>query len=97
MSDLGSTLVRGLSARHIRFIALGSAIGTGLFYGAVSLWQLATADGGQGATRIAAQRIEDAPAGRRIDGHRCDEHAQGTARRVPRGCAGRLRKVTQAN
>ncbi|MBW8809731.1 MAG: family 20 glycosylhydrolase, partial [Lysobacter sp.] len=34
----------------------------GLFYGAVSLWQLLTADGGQGATRIAAQRIEDAPA-----------------------------------
>ncbi|BDH58442.1 hypothetical protein MTP03_33810 [Tsukamurella sp. PLM1] len=33
MSDLGSTLVRGLTARHIRFIALGSAIGTGLFYG----------------------------------------------------------------
>ncbi|UNK48196.1 family 20 glycosylhydrolase [Lysobacter sp. S4-A87] len=33
----------------------------GLFYGAVTLWQLATADGGQGATRIAAQRIEDAP------------------------------------
>ncbi|WP_394539087.1 family 20 glycosylhydrolase [Lysobacter enzymogenes] len=34
----------------------------GLFYGAVSLWQLATADGAQGATAIAAQRIEDAPA-----------------------------------
>ncbi|MEH6418391.1 family 20 glycosylhydrolase [Pseudomonas sp. CGJS7] len=34
----------------------------GLFYGAVSLWQLATADGGQGASAIAAQRIEDAPA-----------------------------------
>ncbi|TCP42072.1 histidine transporter [Tamaricihabitans halophyticus] len=30
----GSTgLSRGLTARHIRFIALGSAIGTGLFYG----------------------------------------------------------------
>ncbi|WP_051198779.1 amino acid permease [Gordonia shandongensis] len=27
------SLARGLSARHIRFIALGSAIGTGLFYG----------------------------------------------------------------
>ncbi|MDF2899297.1 MAG: proY, partial [Rhodococcus erythropolis] len=26
-------LKRGLTARHIRFIALGSAIGTGLFYG----------------------------------------------------------------
>ncbi|ALN60502.1 beta-hexosaminidase [Lysobacter enzymogenes] len=34
----------------------------GLFYGAVSLWQLASADGAQGATEIAAQRIEDAPA-----------------------------------
>ncbi|MFC6067178.1 amino acid permease [Streptomyces ochraceiscleroticus] len=28
-----ATLHRGLRARHIRFIALGSAIGTGLFYG----------------------------------------------------------------
>ncbi|HGF6560417.1 MULTISPECIES: amino acid permease [Providencia] len=28
-----SQLARGLSARHIRFMALGSAIGTGLFYG----------------------------------------------------------------
>ncbi|MEV0945657.1 amino acid permease [Rhodococcus sp. NPDC049939] len=27
------TLTRGLTTRHIRFIALGSAIGTGLFYG----------------------------------------------------------------
>ncbi|QWP77830.1 family 20 glycosylhydrolase [Lysobacter sp. K5869] len=34
----------------------------GLFYGAVSLWQLATADGRQGAANIPAQRIEDAPA-----------------------------------
>lgn len=33
----------------------------GLFYGAVTLWQLATADGGQGAAAIAAQRIDDAP------------------------------------
>lgn len=33
----------------------------GLFYGAVTLWQLATADGGRGEARIAAQRIEDAP------------------------------------
>ncbi len=33
----------------------------GLFYGAVTLWQLATADGGQGPATIAAQRIEDAP------------------------------------
>ncbi len=29
-------LLRGLNARHIRFIALGSAIGTGLFYGSAS-------------------------------------------------------------
>ncbi|MFT4178436.1 MAG: family 20 glycosylhydrolase [Thermomonas sp.] len=33
----------------------------GLYYGAVTLWQLATADGGTGAARIDAQRIEDAP------------------------------------
>ncbi|HEY0505186.1 MAG TPA: family 20 glycosylhydrolase [Lysobacter sp.] len=33
----------------------------GLFYGAVTLWQLAAADGGQGDATIAAQRIEDAP------------------------------------
>ncbi|MEV4129117.1 amino acid permease [Nocardia sp. NPDC049707] len=33
MNDITSTLTRGLTARHIRFIALGSAIGTGLFYG----------------------------------------------------------------
>lgn len=35
------TLQRGLSTRHIRFIALGSAIGTGLFYGSASAIQLA--------------------------------------------------------
>ena len=29
-------LKRGLTARHIRFMALGSAIGTGLFYGSAS-------------------------------------------------------------
>ena len=29
----GGVLRRGLSPRHIRFIALGSAVGTGLFYG----------------------------------------------------------------
>ncbi|HEY0502401.1 MAG TPA: family 20 glycosylhydrolase [Lysobacter sp.] len=33
----------------------------GLFYGAVTLWQLATADGGTGPATIAAQRIDDAP------------------------------------
>ncbi|WP_342653891.1 amino acid permease [Pseudomonas sp. F3-2] len=32
---------RGLSARHIRFMALGSAIGTGLFYGSASAIKLA--------------------------------------------------------
>lgn len=38
----GSTgLKRGLSARHIRFMALGSAIGTGLFYGSASAIQMA--------------------------------------------------------
>ncbi|MHA3049312.1 amino acid permease [Acinetobacter sp. ANC 4641] len=31
-----STLQRGLNTRHIRFLALGSAIGTGLFYGSAS-------------------------------------------------------------
>ena len=34
-------LKRGLSARHIRFMALGSAIGTGLFYGSASAIKLA--------------------------------------------------------
>lgn len=34
-------LMRGLSARHIRFIALGSAIGTGLFYGSAEAIKLA--------------------------------------------------------
>lgn len=32
-SQQNTHLKTGLSARHIRFIALGSAIGTGLFYG----------------------------------------------------------------
>ncbi|AGW42566.1 amino acid permease [Leifsonia xyli subsp. cynodontis DSM 46306] len=36
-----SALSRGLSARHIRFMALGSAIGTGLFYGSSSAIQKA--------------------------------------------------------
>ncbi|QYM94334.1 proline-specific permease ProY [Dickeya zeae] len=36
-----SKLKRGLSTRHIRFIALGSAIGTGLFYGSASAIQMA--------------------------------------------------------
>ncbi len=36
-----SELKRGLNKRHIRFIALGSAIGTGLFYGSASAIQTA--------------------------------------------------------
>lgn len=36
-----STLQRGLNTRHIRFLALGSAIGTGLFYGSAAAIQLA--------------------------------------------------------
>ena len=34
-------LQRNLRARHLRFLALGSAIGTGLFYGSASAIQLA--------------------------------------------------------
>jgi len=34
-------LQRSLGARHIRFMALGSAIGTGLFYGSASAIQAA--------------------------------------------------------
>ncbi|MCW3767902.1 amino acid permease [Paenarthrobacter ureafaciens] len=37
----GSALSRGLNVRHIRFMALGSAIGTGLFYGSASAIQKA--------------------------------------------------------
>ncbi|MEV7236449.1 amino acid permease [Streptomyces sp. NPDC051020] len=33
MTSDTATLTRGLKSRHIRFLALGSAIGTGLFYG----------------------------------------------------------------
>ncbi|MDR0217505.1 MAG: amino acid permease [Enterobacteriaceae bacterium] len=36
-----SQLKRGLSVRHIRFMALGSAIGTGLFYGSAAAIQAA--------------------------------------------------------
>ncbi len=36
MSDSTPQLKRGLTRRHIRFIAYGSAIGTGLFYGSAS-------------------------------------------------------------
>ena len=41
MQQQASGLKRGLSARHIRFMALGSAIGTGLFYGSASAIQMA--------------------------------------------------------
>ncbi|MCE1782281.1 amino acid permease, partial [Enterobacter hormaechei] len=34
-------LERGLNARHIRFMALGSAIGTGLFYGSAEAINMA--------------------------------------------------------
>jgi len=41
MNDKKPAMRRGLNARHIRFMALGSAIGTGLFYGSASAIQLA--------------------------------------------------------
>jgi L-asparagine transporter-like permease len=41
MQQKTSHLLRGLNARHIRFIALGSAIGTGLFYGSAAAIQMA--------------------------------------------------------
>jgi len=41
MQQSAKGLKRGLSARHIRFMALGSAIGTGLFYGSASAIQMA--------------------------------------------------------
>ncbi|AWY38980.1 amino acid permease [Pseudomonas putida] len=41
MQAQATGLKRGLSARHIRFMALGSAIGTGLFYGSASAIQMA--------------------------------------------------------
>lgn len=40
-SPTSSALTRGLSGRHIHFIALGSAIGTGLFYGSAEAIQKA--------------------------------------------------------
>ncbi|MFC7447680.1 amino acid permease [Rhodococcus daqingensis] len=36
MKAATTALTRGLTSRHIRFIALGSAIGTGLFYGSAA-------------------------------------------------------------
>lgn len=47
-----------VSGRRIEIRASGSA---GLFYGAVSLWQLVTADGAQGPVSLAAVQIHDAP------------------------------------
>ncbi|MFE8149087.1 proline-specific permease ProY [Brenneria goodwinii] len=41
MEQQSTKLKRGLSTRHIRFIALGSAIGTGLFYGSANAIQMA--------------------------------------------------------
>lgn len=41
MQEETKGLRRGLTARHIRFMALGSAIGTGLFYGSASAIQAA--------------------------------------------------------
>ncbi|MCY0855990.1 amino acid permease [Cupriavidus sp. D39] len=41
MQEQSQGLQRRLSARHIRFMALGSAIGTGLFYGSASAIQAA--------------------------------------------------------
>lgn len=41
MNDNQPSMRRGLTTRHIRFMALGSAIGTGLFYGSAAAIQLA--------------------------------------------------------
>ena len=41
MQTAAKALNRGLNVRHIRFMALGSAIGTGLFYGSASAIQMA--------------------------------------------------------
>ncbi|PIJ52262.1 proline-specific permease ProY [Erwinia sp. OLTSP20] len=41
MQQSSQSLKRGLSSRHIRFMALGSAIGTGLFYGSADAIQMA--------------------------------------------------------
>ena len=39
--ESNNKLKRGLSTRHIRFMALGSAIGTGLFYGSADAIKMA--------------------------------------------------------
>ncbi len=41
MQNNENQLKQGLSVRHIRFMALGSAIGTGLFYGSAAAIQQA--------------------------------------------------------
>ena len=41
MAQFAQALARGLTVRHIRFMALGSAIGTGLFYGSAAAIQAA--------------------------------------------------------
>ncbi|AKM48502.1 MULTISPECIES: proline-specific permease ProY [Edwardsiella] len=41
MQQQANKLKRGLNARHIRFMALGSAIGTGLFYGSADAIKMA--------------------------------------------------------
>ena len=47
-----------VSPQAIRVVSNGDV---GLFYGAVSVWQLATATAGRGAVEVAARRIDDAP------------------------------------
>jgi hexosaminidase len=47
-----------VTSKGVRITARAPA---GLFYGAATLWQLATADGKRGTATIAAQHIEDAP------------------------------------
>src|SRR5439155_23651823 len=42
-------------------VTIQAAGDSGLFYGAVSVWQLATPDAGKGAVDISAVHVEDAP------------------------------------
>ena len=65
-----SHLKRGLNARHIRFLALGSAIGTGLFYGSPGALSplgahIHSACGSCGATGLSGGGVS------RIYGHAC--------------------------
>ena len=75
--DEQTGLRRGLSARHVRFMALGSAIGTGLFYGSAAAIQragpsvlLAYLIGGA-AIFFTMRALGDggAPSGARLFGH----------------------------